>query len=195
MGQSSDLKKAELIEGVVYVAASFGPAHSYLCARMIGLLDQYAEATSGVIAGNGATFLISSVSAPQPDAFLRFTRGGGSSDQAKLFTGAPELIVEICDSSKARDLGPKKALYQKSNVREYVTVEVDPFRVTWRALNDQGEYEAIPPSEDGSIRSRAFPGLWLDVGALERGEPLGPTLRKGMRSHAYKSFRASLSKR
>ena len=63
--------------------------------------------------------------APQPDAYLRIlpSHGGQSGDEARYCTGAPELAVEICLTSTEVDFGPKRKLYQRAGVREYITIE------------------------------------------------------------------------
>ncbi len=38
-------------------------------------------------------------------------------------------------------------------------------RITWLYLNE-GRYTELPTDENGVIRSRTFPGLWLDADAL-----------------------------
>lgn len=193
--QLPDLKRAELIEGVVHVASPLGEPHGSYTSQIIGWLTRYSNPTPGILTGNDVSFRIVPGSLPQPDAYLRILRecGGLSDRRGGLVEGPPELVIEVCDSSKARDLGPKLALYQRAGVPEYLTVEVDPFRVTWRALTADGRYEAIAPSPDGSLRSRIFPGLWLDVAALEHIQPLDPVLRKGMRTKAYRAFRDRLA--
>lgn len=44
----------------------------------------------------------------------------------------------------------------------------------WFMLKD-GDYYRIFPDEQGQLRSQVFPGLWLDVNALLKGE-LGKVL-------------------
>jgi hypothetical protein len=41
--------------------------------------------------------------------------------------------------------------------------------VDWFVL-EGGRYERLPSSAPGTLRGRAFPGLWLDVPALLRGD-------------------------
>lgn len=43
--------------------------------------------------------------------------------------------------------------------------------VVWREAAG-GRYRKLPIGDDGMIRSRVFPGLWLDVHALWRGAAL-----------------------
>lgn len=129
--------------------------------------------------------------APQPDISLRILpEYGGRSKQQGIFTaGAPELIVEVSSSSEALDLGPKLHLYQRTGVREYITALLGQERVIWRQLV-KGRYQAIESGEDGILRSAAFPGLWLDPGALWRCDALGlvETLERGLATPEHADF-------
>ena len=91
-------------------------------------------------------------------------------DAEGYLVGAPELVVEIARSSRAYDLGAKKADYERAGVREYVVVELDPDRIHWFIRRDD-RFEELPPGPDGIFRSEVFPGLWLDPEALYRRRP------------------------
>ncbi len=46
---------------------------------------------------------------------------------------------------------------------------VEDRAIDWFLLRD-GQYEPMPPTEDGHYQSVAFPGLWLDPDALVVGD-------------------------
>ncbi len=106
-------KKAELIEGVVYMAAalrfrSHGEPHS----NIMGWLWTYKTATPGVALGDAPTVRLDSDNEPQPDAVLLIeSQCGGRSrvSEDDYIEGVPELVVEIAASSAAIDLGDKNA--------------------------------------------------------------------------------------
>jgi hypothetical protein len=52
-------------------------------------------------------------------------------------------------------------------VQEYLVAVTSETRFVWKELASEG-YQAVEPDADGLIRSRCFPGLWLDVAALWR---------------------------
>lgn len=135
--------------------------------------------------------------APQPGAFLRIRpdAGGQSRDGAKYFEGAPELIVEVSVTSTEVDFGPKRKLYQRAGVREYITVETLRKRLIWRALEGP-EYVPIEALEDGIVRSRVFPGLWLDVAAFWNGDEsrMLAALSQGLATREHRRFIESLAK-
>ena len=162
-----DLKKAELIDGVVYVASPVSRDHGKCEGRVGTWLGIYAMAKPGCESGHNATWLMLD-SAPQPDLYL-FYLDGQPESKSPYLQGAPEVAVEICVSSTSRDLGPKLALYQRAGVREYLTFETGPRRITWRSLDEDGSYREITPDADGLLRSRVFPGLTLNAEAFWRG--------------------------
>ena len=82
--------------------------------------------------------------------------------------GAPDLIVEILSpSTRDKDLGEKKALYERFGVREDWTVDPEARAVTVDALH-QGRY-VDQPSDGGGVRSTVLPGLAIDAGDLFAG--------------------------
>jgi Uma2 family endonuclease len=185
-----DLKNAELIDGVVHVSSPVSRQHGNLDTLIHMWLAYYAQATPGCAAGNNSTWLMLD-SAPQPDAYLRIlpAYGGQSRDERLYSTGAPELAVEICVTSTEVDFGPKRKLYERTGVREYITVETLRERLIWRVIED-GVYASQLSSEDGILRSQIFPGLWLDVAAFRAndGAKMLAALSAGIASEEHQRF-------
>src|SRR5262245_2190744 len=106
-----DLKKAELIQGVVYMPSpTRHRRHGRPHGQMIAWLGVYEAATLGVEASNNATTRLDDENEPQPDAVLLISpeRGGQArvSDDDYL-EGAPELAAEVAASSVSYDLHSK----------------------------------------------------------------------------------------
>ncbi len=192
-----EIKKAELIEGVVFVASPVGSEHGRREIRIGWWLTQYADATPGCECGTNVTWYMEK-SAPQPDAFLRVRPdcGGQSGDERLYHTGAPELAVEVCETSTEVDFGPKLRLYRRAGVREYITIEIFPRRIVWRTL-EQSSYVTLPPDPDGVIRSRVFPGLWLDVAGFweDNAVKLMATLERGLATPEHTAFKERLQRK
>jgi Uma2 family endonuclease len=190
-----DLKNAELIDGVVYVSSPVSLNHGSLDILIHWWLAHYAHATPGCKGGSNSTWLMSG-SAPQPDAYLRIlpSHGGQSGNEGPLGAGAPELAVEICVTSTEVDFGPKLALYQLAGVWEYITVEQFGQRMIWRVL-ENGAYVAQTLPADGIVRSRVFPGLWLDLAAFwaDDGAKMLAVLNAGLASQDHRDFVARLA--
>ena len=106
------VKKAELIEGTVYMpslvhANSHGRPHSII----MGWLLTYDAATPGVNSYDNTTVRLDLDNEPQPDALLRIDEDGNGQSRISdddYVEGPPELIVEIAHSSAAYDLHDKK---------------------------------------------------------------------------------------
>jgi Uma2 family endonuclease len=129
-------------------------------------LGLYELSTPGCeVLANTTWFLLDS--SPQPDIALSWLpRGTISIHSDEDFpVGRPDLVVEVCRSSRSYDLGPKLALYQKARVPEYLAVLIEEKRIEWRSLKGD-RYQLITPDHDGFLKSRIFPGLWLDPNAL-----------------------------
>ena len=161
--QIPELKFAELIDGVVYLSSPLSTLHSTYDVMLIRWLTQFEENVSGVLVLASATWLLGD-SSPQPDVALIRRSRGTSHSEGKYRQGPPELAVEVSYSSRSYDLGPKLDLYRRNGVQEYITVLVEEQKVQWRVLNE-GHYQLLEP-EDGFLKSRVFPGLWLDSAAL-----------------------------
>ena len=181
-----DLKNAELIEGIVYVPSPVGLSHAEFDFLVHLWLGTYALHNKQCRGGANATCLMLE-SAAQPDTYLRVLPefGGLSKEEQGRLSGPPELAVEICETSRAMDFGPKLALYQRAGVREYITIETLIPRVQWRIL-DNGSYRTMEPDSEGILRSEFFPGLWLDSKALcaRNSAAVIDCLQKGIASTA-----------
>ncbi|MDB9455216.1 Uma2 family endonuclease [Dolichospermum circinale] len=191
-----NLKKAELIEGVVYVASPVrAKQHGKPHARIMGWLIAYEAATPGVEALDNTTVLLDTDNEPQPDALLRIETGGQSRiNKDDYVEGAPELIVEIAASSASYDLHEKLKVYRRNQVQEYLIWRVYDHQFDWFRLQ-QGEYIQLQPNADSIICSQVFPGLWLDKIALLGGD-LGKVLtvvQQGLASPEHEDFISRLS--
>lgn len=163
------LKKAELIEGVVYMASAVRwNQHGHQHFNLISWLGFYSAATPGVQGGDNTTVRLDEQNEPQPDALLLIHPDSGGqmiiSDDDYL-EGAPELAAEVSSSTVQLDLQTKLQVYQRNRVREYLVWRVDDAVIDWFTRRN-GVFERLQPGTDGVLRSETFPGLWLDPVAL-----------------------------
>lgn len=192
------LKKAELIEGVVYMPAALRfRSHGEPHGRIIGWLVFYGTMTPGVAVGDNPTVRLDVDNEPQPDAVLLINQEAGG--QARIseddyVEGAPELVVEVAASSVAIDLHAKKHAYRRNGVQEYLVWQVLDQKMSWFYL-DAGEYLDLLPNQHGIWQSRVFPGLWLDGAALLEGnlQRVFEVLQTGLRSPEHTVFVEQLS--
>jgi Uma2 family endonuclease len=195
-----EVKKAELINGVVYMASPVRLAqHGEPDGLIQGWLCNYAVATPGVNHATNSTTRLGPDDVPQPDGLLRIVpeSGGRARLDAKGYLqGAPELVVEVAASTASLDLREKLASYRRAGVREYLVWRTEDEAVDWWTL-EEDEYRPLPKGADGLVRSHIFPGLWLDTAALlaRDGARLMTKLQEGLLSAEHASFVAELQKR
>ena len=113
-----DLKKVELVEGVVRMPSAVRYAgHGRPHAAIVGWLFAYEAGTPGVQVVDNATLRLDADNELQPDAALLVDpRAGG---QARISAddyveGAPELVAEIAASSASYDLQIGRASCRES---------------------------------------------------------------------------------
>lgn len=189
---SPHIKKAELIDGVVYVPSPVKRKHSKPTNLINTWLGTYWAATPGVEALDDTTLVLDGENEVQPDALLRRLDGPCQETPDGYLGGPPELVAEVANSSTAYDLNQKRAVYERNGVREYVVLLAREGTVRWYDLVG-GQYIERDPPEDGVYRSHVFPGLWLDVEALVSGDRrLFDALRAGLDSQAHADFVAAI---
>src|SRR5262245_28250101 len=192
-----NVKKAELIEGVVYMPSPVRYAQHGNPQILLGYwLVCYAEATPGLGYATDATMRLDLDNEPQPDLMLRVGGRSGASriDADGYVGGPPELVVEVAASSVSYDLHQKLHVYRRAGVREYLVLRSEDAAVDWFVLR-RGVYERLVPDAHGILRSEVFPGLWLDVPALLRDDPvvLRAVVMNGVRTPEHAAFCAGLA--
>ncbi|MBW4685329.1 MAG: Uma2 family endonuclease [Komarekiella atlantica HA4396-MV6] len=195
-----DTKKAELIEGVVYVASplrfrSHGKPHGDL----IIWLGTYKVSTPGVELGDNATVRLDLDNEPQPDVVLLIDEilgGQARISEDDYIEGAPELVAEVAASSAANDLYDKKKAYRRNGVKEYIVWQILENKLDWFCL-ENGEYISLELDKSGTIKSKVFPGLWLDIQALYTGDMTRvlTMLQQGLSSDSHSEFVQQLARK
>ncbi|HLO86402.1 MAG TPA: Uma2 family endonuclease [Nostocaceae cyanobacterium] len=190
------VRKAELIEGVVYIASPVRfRSHAEPHANIIGWLGFYSIYTSGTEVANNATVRLDSGNEVQPDGLLRLRDSKQSRiSENDLLEGAPELIVEIAASSASIDAHDKLKVYRRNQVQEYLIWRVLDGEFDWFRLKE-GKYIQLEPNAAGIICSEVFPGLWLDKSALLSGNlnQVLAVLQQGLASAEHENFVKQLS--
>lgn len=191
-----DIRKAELIEGVVHRASPVRAArHGAANAALAGWLYVYCAATPHVSVLDNATVRLDRDNEPQPDAQLCIdaAAGGQSTLSADDYVeGAPELVVEVAASSAAYDMHDKRNVYRRCGVLEYVVWRVHDQAVDWFVLVDD-RYQPLAAA-GGVLESPTFPGLRLASAALLADDGAGvlAELRRGIETPAHAEFAARL---
>lgn len=187
------LKKAELIEGIVYMhSAVRAHKHAIPHGHLSAWLGVYVSETPGLECADNSTVRLDLDNEPQPDLILfKLPEKGGHVviSQDDYIEGAPELAVEIVGSSRGYDLHQKKGAYRRNGVLEYLAWITTEDRLVWWELRS-GDYQELPREAGGLLKSRVFPGLWLDTAALLRGDMKAvlSVLRQGLDSPEHAAF-------
>jgi hypothetical protein len=194
-----NLKKAELIEGVVYMGAAVRvEQHGYQHSLLMVWAGMYQIETGGVLVGDNSSVRMDLDNEPQPDCLLmRLPEFGGQAEIVDGYIeGAPEWVGEVSASTVSFDLHAKLNAYRRNGVREYVVWRVLDEEIDWFVLR-AGQFERLAPGADGVLRSEQFPGLWLDPAAMVSGEMkrVLAVLRLGLESPEHAEFVTALASR
>ncbi|WP_293072202.1 Uma2 family endonuclease [Moorena sp. SIO4A5] len=195
--QMPEIRKAELIEGVVYVASPVRVnKHGQPHGRIITWLGTYEAATPGIMLCDNSTVRLDFDNEPQPDALLRIEQDKGGQSRISeddYIEGAPELIVEVAASSASYDLYDKLRAYRRNGVKEYLVWLTQERKFRWYVLRE-GEYVQQQP-DAGILSSQVFPGLRLGVEALLAGkmQQVLAVLQEGIDSEMHQEFVARLA--
>ena len=187
-----EIKKAELVEGVVIVGSPVYAHHSEFHADFSTLLGFYRAHTSGLRLADNQSVVLDDQNEVQPDLCVRFdVPGGGSVERTEegLYVGPPEFVVEVAASSAAYDLHSKLELYRRSGVGEYFVILAYEREVRLFRLAD-GVYELIRPDEDGVLRSQVLPGFWFRADWFWEGRvaDLIELVEEGIASPEHREF-------
>jgi len=156
-----DDQKADLIDGVIYMASPENTDANALFVWLTILLGSYIERLDlGQLFGSRVAFLLSNKESPEPDLAvvvknrLRLIEGG-------FVNGRPDLAIEIVSpESVERDYVKKRRQYQKARVPEYWIIDEMEEKVTLLRLGSDGKYRE-ERARGGVLRSQVLPGFWI----------------------------------
>lgn len=187
------LKKAELIEGVVHMPSPVRwKKHATCHGNLITWLGYYEAYTVGVESGDNGSLRLDLENEPQADAALIIDPAYGGRvriSEDDYIVGAPELLAEVTASSVSMDLNHKFRVYRRNEVREYVVWRVQDRAIDWFVLR-HGDYERLAADAAGIYKSEVFSGLWLDSAAMIRRDRARvlQVLENGIRTPEHADF-------
>jgi Uma2 family endonuclease len=156
-----DDQKADLIDGVIYMAPPDNTDANEIFVRLAGRMDLFVEEFQlGRVYGSRVAFRLDDTNGPEPDiAFVskrhlqRVLRG--------FVQGGPALAVEIVSpDSIERDYDKKRKQYEAAGVREYWIVDEIEGTITLLRLGSDGQYREVKPRK-GEYHSTVLKGFWL----------------------------------
>ena len=191
------IKRAELIEGVVYMPSPVYVQHGEPHAHVMGWLFGYKLATPGLRLADNTSVRLDFDNEVQPDAVLFRASGYGGRCQISpegFIEGSPDLVVEVSSSTVSFDMNTKLRVYRRNGVQEYLVLLAQEERAVWHVLVE-GEYQVLAPDDHGILRSQVFPGLWLHPERFWAGDLGGlmAVLGEGLASPDHAGFVASMA--
>lgn len=154
-------QKADLIDGVIYMAPPENTDANELFFWLGGLLDLYVEEKDlGKVYGSRVALRLDDHNGPEPD--LMFVR----KQRLHLvkrghIAGPPDLAAELVSpDSIERDYEKKRRLYEEAGIPEYWIVDEIEEKVTVLRLDAHGKYREVRPKK-GILRSQEVDGFWL----------------------------------
>src|SRR5947209_1560204 len=161
-----DGQKADLIDGVIYMASPDNTDANKLFMWLGSVLGDYVEEKGlGEVFGSRIAFRLSDEESPEPD--LAFVRN----DRLHLVhrgyvDGPPDVAIEIVSpESVERDYEKKRKQYQRAGVPEYWIIDELEQRVTALRLSAKRKYKEVRPQK-GELHSAVIPGFWLRLAWL-----------------------------
>lgn len=156
-----DGDKADLINGVIYMASPDNTDASKLQTWLSGLMDLLAEETNaGNIYISRVALRLDDRNGPEPDiVFIRKERL--HLVKRGHIAGAADLVVEIVSpDSIERDYEKKWKQYQEAGIPEYWIVDEIEKKVVVLRLGPKGKYRQVRPLK-GELHSQSLPGFWI----------------------------------
>jgi Uma2 family endonuclease len=183
-----NLKKAELIEGVVYVSSPVSPRHGAIHGDIVGWMSVYRAATPGVRIFDNTSLRLDADNEPQPDVAVVIDADPDLIDEEYLET-KPALIIEVAASSAAYDLHQKLHVYRRNGIQEYLVLLAHEQETRWHRWQE-GTYTLLRPDDDGILRSQILPGLWFHSEHFWQGDLAGlfAILQQGLASADHQAF-------
>lgn len=166
-----DGKRHELIDGVHYVTPSPNLGHQELVGRLFVAIANFLSTRRhlGRVFLSPLDVVMSDYDVVEPD--LLFVDG----DQQSILTeanvqGPPALVVEILSpSTRRRDEGIKKRLFDQKGVREYWLVDPKNCRVSICRRSGDGSFpivSTLSAAADEQIETPLLPGFELSLSEL-----------------------------
>ena len=156
----------ELVDGrLVEIEVPTG-LHERIVARLIRRLDEWADTHGGNVLASGYKVRIRHDSGVMPD--VQFFRRGRSIPNLGLYTGVPDLAVEVVSPSSARfDRATKRAWYASIGAPEYWMVDPERRTVERLVLEPGGDYRVAQTARDAAtFAPGSFPALAIPLAVL-----------------------------
>jgi Uma2 family endonuclease len=153
-----DGERVELVFGEILPMSPQGTAHGWLVNHLHNRLASALGGRASVRAHS--PIRVSGDSLPEPDVAV-FPL---AEDRPDRYPDHVRLVIEVADSSRRKDLGPKARLYALSGIPAYWTIDLvrrvvrvhsdptdDEYRVVMTLLPDRGQHLVVPDFPDVTL--------------------------------------------
>lgn len=159
-----DGEKADLINGVIYMASPDSPRANKIACFVCGLIRWFLDTRDlgGECYMSRVAFVLDEANSPEPDvAYLRAERL--HLEASGRIKGPPDIAVEIVShDSVTRDYELKREMYEAAGVPEYWIIDPLDSTAEFLVLQD-GKYQPATIEGGARFRSTVLPGFWLDT--------------------------------
>ncbi|MFN2462022.1 MAG: Uma2 family endonuclease [Candidatus Velthaea sp.] len=156
-------ERVELLDGQLVHMSPIGHRHWALHMRIAGYLH---ETLPGAAIASQGSFPLGARNEPQPDIAIL----AGSRDAYFEGRFSPKdllVVIELADSSLAKDLGPKLALYARYRVADYLVVDIERnVLLHYSEPNDLGYAKTATLARGDTMTLQCFPAVQFSVTEL-----------------------------
>lgn len=170
----SDINRYELLNGRVVMTPPAGYPHGEIGSALQFMLSSFVRPRRiGRVFDSSQGFVLPTGDTVEPDhSFISDERwaAAGTPVSGEFLSVVPDLVIEVLSrSTRSRDCGEKKGIYERNGVREYWLVDSVAGEITVLVLKD-GSYGVGRVFREGErVRSEILEGLEEDVSALVGG--------------------------
>lgn len=159
-----DGKRHEIIEGIQVVSPSPPISHQSALLRIVRQLVFLDDEGRATVLPAPVDVLPTEIDIVIPDVIAIAQRSRSIIGELNV-TGPPQLVVEIhSPSTRRRDRGAKRALYESSGVLEYWMIDLEDESLTQLSAVEGRFVEQRHTA--GRIESTAFPGFAIELAAI-----------------------------
>lgn len=161
-----DWRKADLIDGEIFVASPENLDANDLFVWLLGLIKDYVRKRKlGRVFASRVAFRLNDHNGPEPD--IAFVLAANAARLHRGYVeGPPDLAVEIVSpESVERDYEKKYLQYQKAGVPEYWIIDEEQNTARVFVLGARRTCHELRPRK-GILHSQVLVGFWLDLAWL-----------------------------
>ena len=161
-----DNLRREIIDGELFVTPSPAPRHQEVVLELAAALLAYQKQHGGKAYPAPMDVFLSDTNVLEPDVLFLRQESLPGTDPEKI-VAVPDLVVEVSSpSTRRRDVGLKKELYERFGVAEYWFVDIEAERVEAYRLREgrYGPPEILRAAD--VLTSPVLPDFAFDLSAI-----------------------------